>query len=102
MKATFIKPSSRSINVGKIRNKGLKGCVMVTARMKSLEAQAKAAGSAFGFSEDEFDHRALIRPRKTRLAMLGLTLGAMGLGLVHHFMGLGTLVSSLQGWRSAA
>jgi hypothetical protein len=74
---------------------------MFSSRIKTLEASAYAAGSAFGCNEADFEQRWQPRNRPGKIAALVLAIGGCSVALAHH-MGWTSLVASLGGWRGAA
>jgi hypothetical protein len=72
---------------------------MLPPRLKTLETCARATGSAFGFSEADFETRYVPPVSVGRVAALMLALGGGAAALAHHF-GWTQMVASL-GWRSS-
>lgn len=68
-------------------------------RLKTLEAQAIAAGGAFAFTEDEYEFRYSPPARPGRMVAGLLGIAGMFAALAHH-LGWTSLVASLGGWRS--
>lgn len=74
---------------------------MAHPHLKTLENQAAAAGSAFGFAESDFEIRYVAPARPGRVALMVLAAGGAAAAVAHHF-GWTTLVARLGGWGQAA
>lgn len=74
---------------------------MAHPHLKTLENQAAAAGSAFGFLETDFDARPLPAAHPGRIALALVALGGVATA-VAHYLGWTSLVARLGGWGQAA
>ena len=70
----------------------------MTPRIKTLEAQAYAAGRAFAYEEAAFEPRFESPVRQGRLVAVAIAAGASFLALMHFF----GLTGAFSAWRSAA